>query len=135
VVRRYLIVMAAAVCLLLVSACGGADPFAGSWKTGAANSSEGNFVIAKTGEGYRVAFVDSGTTAHWLSLQKEGETLKVTWQVPASSGVPATSHWISFTSQGGQLRVRQDGLTDKSPAIMATKLSDATSLPTPVAST
>ena len=131
---RHLIVTATAVCLLLVSACGGADPFAGSWKTGAANSGEGNFVIAKTGEGYRVAFIDAGTTAHWLSLQKDGDTLRVTWHVSASSGVPATSHWISFTSQGGQLRVRQDGLTDKSPAIIATKVSDVTSLPSPVAS-
>ncbi len=131
---RYLIVAAAAVCLLFVSACGGADPFAGSWRTGAASSSEGNFVIAKSGEGYRVAFINAGTATHWVTLQKEGDTLKVTWQSPGSGGMPATSHWISFTSQGSQLRVRQDGLTDKSPAIMATRVSDATSLPSPVAS-
>ena len=73
---RYLIVTAAAVCLLLVSACGDADPFAGSWKTGAASSSEGNFVIAKTSECYRVALIDAGTAAHWLSLQREGDILK-----------------------------------------------------------
>jgi hypothetical protein len=131
-----LAVMAVGVASVLLAVAGcGSDPFVGSWSMGSGSSggSTPNLVIARAGDNYRFTFVDASTPTHWSTLKRDGDTLKVAWSYPAQSGVPAQHHWITLTLTDGKLTFRQDGL-DPSKPIVATKLSDATSLPLPLAS-
>jgi hypothetical protein len=93
-----------ALSTLLLTGCGGADPFVGNWQP-TAKDATGRIVIAKVGSDYRVTFVfpDGGrgwfTNGSW-PLTRNGHILSGHWTIVSAPGGPAVGRQrATFTYQ------------------------------------
>jgi hypothetical protein len=119
----------AVICLLLFasSACGGQEPFVGSWKP-VDGSADTLLVIARTDNGYRVATVNGGGSAGWLDLARSGDTLSGSWRPHGSSG--PTIH-MKVVRDGDRLLLTDNQFRN----FPFERASDETSIPSPSSGT
>jgi hypothetical protein len=115
------------VCLSLVLSCGSGDPFVGSWKEASKKSDARDLVIARTGQGYRVAFLSGGSGSSWWPLTRDGDTLNGSWKVTVPEGTSAPTVGIKIVRDGGRLLLTDNLLRD----FPLTRVSDRTDAPSP----
>lgn len=119
-------VVAAVVVLAL--GCGGEsepDPFSGTWRSESAADEDGSLVIARDGEGYRMALVSGDTSSGWWRpLSRDGDTLSGSWSIASPDGDESTIWKVSLVLDGKRLLFSDGAVRDE-----FVRVSDSTQAP------
>ena len=112
--KLVLVVVILAGLTILLSACGQADEFAGTWRLASQKTARTEqFIIAKVANGYRLAVVFSSATGpwRWIDLTRSGDRLSG----HASTSLGPVPLKIVYQPQSGHLVVRTAALPHGTP--------------------
>jgi hypothetical protein len=129
--RRIVLAVLPVACLLLLSGCDGDDAFVGSWKNTTKKGDTPDLVIARSGDGYRLAFVYLDASSGWMDLERVDDSLRLEVAPQLDErGSPLPGGSITFTVDGDRLHAesRLGAEPDTSDYV---RLSAATAIPSP----
>lgn len=102
--QRVVLAGLSVTCLLLLSGCSADDAFVGSWRQEGSMSDTPDLVIAKSDDGYRLAFIYVDASSGWMDLQRVDDSLRLeVAPQTGESGSPLPGGSITFTVNGERL--------------------------------